>query len=394
MFVRNDTLLLNMETKVKPQKKENNTETTFDIVVQSIGSAGVGLIPALKKVSPLSENKIASLLFQTPAKLFEGLPESVAKEINELLLSTGLESYVISEKENFQPGDNNHEVALVINDYNNIQEIAKNIVTLTGLPIEDIRKVLCKSPTVLIGKISKNSAEAIRSRFEVLGVEVDISNPQETSFDVFKGECSDFDQVQINRILKSLDQSKTQVVTQVKSDVATLVCAGISKEQADKLWQQTYRTSLPLKIVNRDFERFDLRLDQAPDTPEVIEYLTTSTGMPESVAKKVLTKLPLIIHKNIRFNKLDEEIQKLKKLGAVSSGHLLVFQSFSLKINAVKNMEQTIELLNIIGGVDKKVIKESLLDKKIIEGPFTSPQVQWLQYELKKIGTTTNRILR
>lgn len=372
--------------------KESLNATEFGIVVNSIGNAGVSLIPALKKISPLSENRIAALLFQTPSKLFTGLPESVAKEMNELLLSTGLESYVISEAENFKPGDSDHEVAIVIKDFKHIQEIAKNIIDLTGLPVKDIRKILCKSPTVLIGKISKKSAETIRSRFEPLGVEVDISNPNQANFDVFKGECSAFDQNLINQILKSLGGAIIDY--QTPSDVASLVCAGITRKQADQLWNQIYRTSLPVKIVNRDFERFDLRLDQAPDTPEMLNYLTTSTGMPEHVAKKVLTKLPLIIHKNIRFNKLEEEVQKIKNLGAVSSGHLLVFQSFSLKINSVKNMEGTMELLNILGGVKKEAIKKAFLENQIIEGPFTSPQVQWLQYELKKIGTVTNRILR
>lgn len=381
-----------MET-VTTTNTDNKTESSnYGIVVDSIGKAGVGLIPALKKVSPLSENKIASLLFQTPAKLFTGLPEETAIEMNKLLLSTGLESYVINEEEKFNPGDSDHEVALVIKDYSKIQEIAKAIVSLTGLPIEDIRKALCKSPTVLIGKISKNSAEAIRERFKPLDVEVDISNPHEGTFDVFKGECSAFDQNLINQIFKNLGLKLGGA--QTKSEVSTLVCAGISKKQADKLWSSVYRTSLPIKIVNRDFERFDFRLDKAPDTPEMLEYLTASTGMPETIAKKVLTKLPLVIHKNIRFQKLDEELAKMKKLGAVSSGHLLVFQSFSLKINSVKHIEPTIELLNIIGGIDKKVIQESLLNTKIIEGPFTSPQVQWLQYELKKIGTSSNRILR
>lgn len=381
----------NMETNLNITQN-TTVPTNFGIVVDSIGNAGVGLIPALKKISPLSENKIAELLFQTPSKLFTDLPENVAKEMNELLLSTGLESYVIDEATDFEPGDAHHEVAIVIKDYNNIKEIAKHIIALTGLAIEDIRKVLCKSPTVLIGKISKKSALAIRKRFEPLGVEVDISNPNQASFDVFKGECSAFDQNLINRIIQSVDPDF--VNPDVNNNVSTLACAGLTRQQADELWNQTYRTSLPIKIVNRDFERFDLRLDVAPHSPEIIDYLVSSTGMPEKIAQKVITKLPLVLHKNIRFQKMESEIQNLKNLGASASGHLLVFQSFSLKINSVKDMENTIELLNTLGGISKKEIKNSLLENQLIQGPFTSPQVQWLQFELKKIGTITKRILR
>ena len=386
-------IILMMQTSANTIPKENAENANFGIVVDSIGNAGIGLVQALKKISPLSENKIAALLFQTPSILFSGLPEEIALEVNQLLLTTGLESHVIKNTDTFEPGDSNHEVAIVIKDFSRIQEIAKHIISLTGLSIEDVRKTLCKSPTVLIGKISQNTAESIRHRFKELNVDVDVSNPDLALFDVFKGKCSAFDQNLIKQILTSLGLANN-MVNESQQDLSTLVCAGINREQADRLWNQLQRTSLPIKIVNRDFERFDLRLDQAPDTPEMIQYLTGSTGMPEKIARKVIQKLPVIIHNNIPYKRVEEEIAQLQQLGAVAIGHLLVFQSFSLKVNVVKNLESTIELLQVIGGVDKDTIQKSLLGSKVIEGPFTSPQVQWLQHELKKIGTVSIRILR
>lgn len=381
-----------METLLNPTSAEKKNATGYGILVESIGSAGISLVPALKKVSPLSENKIAALLYQTPSLLMAGLEEAGAEEINKLLLSTGLESKVIKADERFEQGDSDHEVALVINEFKRIQDIAKEIIAITGLNIDEIRQMLCKSPTVMLGMISENTAHTIRDRFEALNVDVDISKPGTALFDVFKGTCSAYEQNIINQILNGLGVEWNKEVN--KHNVASLICGGISRKVADRLWEQVSRTGLPLKIVNRDFERFDLRLDKAPDTPEMIDYLTQSTGMPEKVAKKVVQQLPVILQKNIRFNQVEEEIAKLVQLGAVGSAHLLVFQSFSLKIQAIKHVEQTLEILNVIGGVEKAAASRAILEREVLPGPFTSPQVRWMQHELKKIGTITNRILR
>ncbi|MCB0557077.1 MAG: hypothetical protein KDD02_26250 [Phaeodactylibacter sp.] len=383
-----------METSTNTILVENTAKAEnahFGIVVDSIGTTGVGLVQALKKISPLSENKIAALLFQTPSMLFSGLPEQAAKEINGLLLSTGLESRVVHKDEPFEPGDSGHEVALVINDFEHIQDIAKEIIAITGLGIDEIRQLLCKSPTVMLGKISQNTALVIQQRFKAFNVAVDISKPDSALFDVFKGTCSAYEQGIIEQMLNGLGVEWNKAANY---NVASLLCGGISRPIADKLWQQTSRTSLPIKIVNRDFERFDLRLDQAPDTPEMMAYLAESTGMPEKIAQKVVRQLPIILHKNIRFDRVDEEIGKLNQLGAVSSAHLLVFQSFSLKIQAIKDLEGTLEVLKVVGGIDKGLASQSILEKQQLDGPFTSPQVRWLQHELKRIGTITSRILR
>lgn len=116
-----------METLLNPSSAKDQNATGYGILVESIGSAGISLIPALKKVSPLSENKIAALLYQTPSLLMTGLEEAGAKEVNKLLISTGLETKVIRADESFEKGDSDHEVALVINEFKHIQDIAKEI---------------------------------------------------------------------------------------------------------------------------------------------------------------------------------------------------------------------------------------------------------------------------
>lgn len=384
-----------MSTSSSVDKKTNpdHKQGEYGILVESIGTAGVSLLPALKKVSPLSENKIAALLFQTPSLLLSGLPEEGAQEINKLLLSTGLKCRVVPTDEQFEPGDKDHEIALVINSFENIHEIVREIISVTGMGIDQIRQLLLKSPTVLLGQISQNTVAALQQRFEALGVEVDISRPEKAQFDVFKGPCSPFEQNMLEQILRPLKIEWNPEASE-HPEKPNLLCSGISRKQADQLWAQTSRTGLPIQIVNRDFERYDLCLDKAPDSPEMIQYLISSTGMPEKIAPKVLQKLPIILQKNIHFAQVEAEMEKLRKLGATASAHLLAFQTFALKVESVKHIKHALDVLEAVGGVDPAVAKQALQKDGLLEGPFTNPQARWLQHELKKIGTLTKRILK
>lgn len=369
-----------------------NEDRKWAIVVDSIGTAGAGLVKALKKVTPLSENSIATLLYQAPSKLISDLPKGLAEEMNELLASTGLECRVVEKDAVMESGDASHEVALVIRDVSRMNEIAQLIFELIGARIQEVRQILSATPTVLIGKISKNTAYAIRERFRPLDVEVDISNPDEAGFDVFLGDCSELDRNRIARIFRDLNTPLLGETTKPKAN--SIIAVGLSREQSDKIWQRVSRTSLPVRLINRDFERFDLQLDALPDSEDAIRYLTTSTGMPDNMAHKALQNLPIIVQQNIPFMDLDRHMARIVELGGQATGHLLVFQTFSLQIETIKDAQQSAELLQHLGQVPEQAIKNRLTAGYVIEGPFTSLQAKWLQYELKKAGTVTRKILR
>ena len=65
------------------------------------------------------------------------------------------------------------------------------------------------------------------------------------------------------------------------------VLAGLREPDAKACYERLKGCRAPIRIVNRDFQRFDVRLEEARDTLAMIEFLVESTGMPEAVAKKV-----------------------------------------------------------------------------------------------------------
>lgn len=368
------------------------TENNWSILVNSIGSAGSGLVKALKQISPLSENKIAALLYQAPARLISDLPKQSAEEMTALLRSAGLDCQVIASNSKVELGDASHEIALVIKDVARMKEIAQLIVQLLGVTIQEVRQILFTTPTVLLGKISKNTAYIIRERFKALNVEVDISKSKEASFDVFLGDCSELEQQRLRNIFKEKGLSFVNPTNLPAHN--SIVCTGLSKSIAETLWAKTSRTNLPLRIINRDFERFDLRLESIPKTADAINYLIESTGMPQKIAHKALEHLPITLHQNISFKELERHIHQITELGGKAIGHLLVFQTFSLQIESVRDPKSSIDILKALSRKKETDIVKVIQGKNVLEGPFTNLQAKWIQYELKQIGTIVKRILR
>ncbi|NUM46921.1 MAG: hypothetical protein HUU38_19625 [Anaerolineales bacterium] len=361
--------------------------------MNSIGTSGAGLISILKKVSPLSENRIASVLYRGPAELLTNLPEQTAKEIAELLHTAGLDCLAVDETYTFEPGDADHEVALVIRDFARMPDVLEQIMLILGVDVETARKIVCTSPTVLVGGISKNTVQALLARFAPLGVELDVSRPGEALFDVFLGETTALNRQQVLRLLRD---NKIPLLDS-KNGEQPLLAVELPREQADKLWERLKRTSYPVRIVNRDFQRFDLRLDQASNSPEMMQYLQTSTGMPEKVAQKVPHKTPLILQQNIRFSDLAAHMEQIQLLGGKASGHLLVFQTFSLEITKVGDHKASTNAVRFITGLKEDealeiVTRTHKLGEPLAE-PLTYPQALWLQTELGKAGTDSHLVI-
>ncbi|MCP4687604.1 MAG: hypothetical protein GY859_06100, partial [Desulfobacterales bacterium] len=54
----------------------------------------------------------------------------------------------------------------------------------------------------------------------------------------------------------------------------------------------------------------------------------------------------------------------------------------------------TAGLLRALGGFTREGAARAVGAKRKPDGPLTSPQVRWLQWELKQVGTETGRVLR
>jgi len=357
------------------------------IAVRSIGTAGIRVISALRAVTNAADTQLAELLFQAPSILATNLKQDIADQVSRLLQEMGLDTTVLGSDETIEPGDALHDIALVVRDVSQMGALLAEVVELLGVSPQQARTMLCDSPAVLMGKVSANTVAACRQRFSPLSAEVDVTRPAEAVYDVFLGKCSAIELAQVQSAL-----SKAGVAFPEQSDQPVVVM-GITAEQAERIWEQFARRPLPLRIVSRDFERFDVTLDSAPRSAEIVSYLINSTGMPERVAHKVLDRLPIVLHELVDHDEMTKHIEAVNQLGGTATGHLVLFQTFVLKIKRLGNRQQTESILQLLTEMDDTAAAEAV-QNGMINCPLTHLQARWLQWELQQAGTETEKVLR
>ncbi|MCP4686528.1 MAG: hypothetical protein GY859_00665 [Desulfobacterales bacterium] len=369
-----------------------SSEHPWRIVVNSIGDAGHGVVSALGSFSSLPDAHLAGLLYRAPSELIGDLPREAADQLNDLLRSAGLDSRVIGRDETFTPGGADYDAALVIKDVTRVTDVARVIIDILGIGPEEARDILCASPNMLVGKVSANVVADLKRRFEAVGAALDVSRPETALFDVFVGDCSRGERKKIERFISGMGVRVMKGGE--NAGPLPMAAAGLSKDRADHLWERLSKTPFPVRLLNRDFERFDLRLDQAAPGREMIDFLTSSTGMPEPIAEKIRGRAPVIIHQNIPFAEMEAHLDAIARMGGKASGHLLAFQTFSLVIEKVGDRDATAGLLRALGGFTREGAARAMGANRKPDGSLTSPQVRWLQWELKQVGTETGRVLR
>jgi hypothetical protein len=359
-------------------------------VLHSIGTSGAAVVGALRQVAEVPEQLVAARLFQAPSLLFSGLPRELAEQAAATLRTAGLECAAQPADAPLVPGDSDHEVALVMRDYAHMAALLDSVAQLLGVAPREARDILCTSPAVLLGRISLATVEALRRRFAPLGADLDVSRTSEARFDVFLGDCPPADRAYARAQAESLGL----VPPEANSGDEPLLAAGLDYQQTERLWEPLRRRSLPVRALNRDFTRFDLRLEAAESSPELVALLVETAGMPERVVPRLLERLPVITHPNIRFSDLCAYLAAIRQLGGRASGQMIAFQRFSLAIEQVGDTHASRELIRAVAGASAEDAAAALDARALLAGPLTHPQAHWLQHELRRAGTTARLVLR
>lgn len=362
----------------------------WQVVLNSIGSSGTSIIGVLKKITNVSETAIAARLFQAPSVLFDNVSEEIAQKTVDVLRQAGLECDLQTNDTLFTSGNADYEVALVIRDYSRIPSLLESITHLLGIDLHQARQMLYATPAVLLGQISANTVTALKNRFAPFGVEVDVSQPQNAKFDIFLGECSAEDK---RRVIDTVTNLGYIPLLHDKQTPNPLLMTELSLSDTQKIWGPLRRTSLPVQVVNRDFQRFNLRLEKVKDTAGLRQFLVETAGMPERIIHKLLQRLPIVTHTNISFPELTQYMNIIHQLEGKATGELLAFQKFALAIDQIGDAKASSQLITALTNLKADDTK-NCLDNALIKGPFTNPQAHWLQHELKQVGTQTQLILR
>ena len=126
----------------------------------------------------------------------------------------------------------------------------------------------------------------------------------------------------------------------------------------------------------------------------MVEFLVTTTGMPERIALKVLQKAPIVVQQNIPFTVMTEHLETIAALGGTASGHLLAFQTFSLVVEKVGDPTATVQLLQVLGGLSQAEALAAIGPTRGHGGDDDQPASALAPAEIKRNGGESRVVLR
>ncbi len=357
----------------------------YRVVLRSLGTAGPALIPALRQVRGGTDAELASLLYRAPSELVDRVPRMQAEKLCELLRTTGVEADIAESSLPFVAGIGDMETALSIKTPAATAAVVAETVHVLGVDVETAKKLVCAMPAVLLGKVSAATVSSLERRYAALGAELDVSRPSEATFDVVIDPGDATAHGTVRTVLHACGIT-------VPDPIPSCVATGLDWKTAGELWERLARTPARIRVVNRDFQRFDVQIDEAAETPALAEWLERAARIPARACARALATKPLVVLENVRHARMVEALSELRELGASATAVLLAFQRFGLSLAAGGERRQARVWAEAVAG--SAVADQVANDARELEGPFTKTQARWLQHELHRAGVRARLVSR
>ncbi|MCC5835663.1 MAG: hypothetical protein JJU20_13090 [Opitutales bacterium] len=361
------------------------------MLVESPGSCGSALIRQFAQLSGQSQAQVARCLYQAPGILMKGLPEAKAEKLSEVLNQAGARTRVVDESYKEDSGVGEWEIALAVDRVDGISEVLSSLVDLLQVQPEKAVELLCKSPAVVMGNLSEVAVTALRERFERAGAKVDASRPRQACYDLYMDPK---DRSSLRRLEQQLATAgiDAQCLGESAQQASGLLALGLDWNTLQAYRSEWMRHIAGLKVLNRDYARYDLVLhEQGPQPSELVAYLHAKLGIPVNAGKRILEALPVVIGRSLNTAQQQEHVRALTELKARASSHLLSWQCFSLRLEILGDRQQAARILRLLAGMSETEVLRRLSGPVPLqfEGPFSDLQARWIRHELARQGTET-----
>jgi ribosomal protein L7/L12 len=373
-----------------PAPGDSAPSSTFRVVVESPGTCDASLIHSLTQVTGREGAEIARCFYQAPGVLVGGLDRATADRLAATLKDAGARTAVVDGDAAVEPGSDEWEIAVVVPRIDRIGAVFQEVVRLLQVSPQQALQILCQDPAVLMGRLSQNAANAIRDRFVALGADVALTRTRRALYDLYVDPRDEPARRQVKAIL---DRTPAGVVAAGEGDASGLVASGLSWGDLQPIQADLMRYASGMKILNRDFARFDLTLhDAGPDRAAAAHYLTGELGIPEHAVHRMLAALPIVVAGSIPAAAMEKRLQELSELGASVTAQLLSWQTFSVIIRSVGDRERAEKVLALLAGMSRADAQRALSARPPIElaGPFTPLHARWLRRDLEKVGASAD----
>lgn len=337
-------------------------ENAFRLVFHSIGGASPGNAAAIALGLGVPVTTVMEALYRAPSVLVDGLSETIGTRMLALLSEMGCRVSLDPMSAPLPEPATLFDVALHVTETTRYDEITGALAAFLGTLPGEAGRLISTPPGIILGKVSQASIDALSDRLGS-GAELLASNPDTALYDVFLAPC---DTVVKSRLLGDLRRRGLSILAE---DGCLL--AGLTKSQADTLWS-THQRIQELRVVNRDFLRFDLVLTGGSPTPEAIRALTEMAGIPADIVPRLFEEDEITVVEAANHATMSAMLEQLTAAGLEIRADLITFLHLGLEIIKAPRPHMVIETLRAIG-IDSS---ENALRRLPYRLPFFLPELQ------------------
>lgn len=306
----------------------------YAVVIDSIGSASPVVHKVLAEGLNIPSDVMLKTLYHAPSVMARNLDAEIAEQSADLLTKLGLEARSVAPDAPLPPSPELVDVALYLRDASLLPQVCVELREFIGCDQNAALNMLQQEPCVILGGVSRATAEALASR---VSAEVSVCNPRKSSYTLFlRGN----DTVLLRHLEQHLRSMKLPFDFGKSPEVK-----GLNYDQSQRLWAKFQSGGL-VEIVNEGFQRYELLLTGvSPVEQGQKEALVRMTGMPEAIADKVLANLPIQLDESVASDRLEPLMEECRTAGLIVEAKRIEGGPRHLVLDKAKDWSRTAEVL-------------------------------------------------
>ena len=338
-------------------------------MVRSVGTARPRLAIAVAHGLGLPIDATLRAIYQAPSKLVDGLQPEAAERLAGMLAKTGLETEVVPTDHEFDKRGL-LDVAVHIVEAETAHDVAGILADFCACDEARALDLLTAPPGIVLGSVSEATVRALREALAGTGAKVVASAPGGARYAALPATAS----------RKAAAEIKRFVTAQAEAGNAL----DLSHEDATRLWDRFGRTG-QVRIVNRDFLRFELWLDAAADSGTELAALERLSGIPAEYHAQVLAAAPVILEHGLDHDTLTDRLAAYAAAGLKVRGEMTTFVHAAVRVPRAATGELT-------ALIARKYAGEAPLSFPWTSPPMFETRARLLAAELRRDGCETEII--
>ncbi|WP_227418517.1 hypothetical protein [Roseitranquillus sediminis] len=332
------------------------------VTVTSIGTATPGQAASIAIGLGVPVQRVMAALYRAPTILVDGLQPEIAHRMAELLRDVGCEACVEDEAAPPPAKEPLFDVALHITDTGRHSAITESLGTFLGIDAGGAARLIAQQPGVVLGQVSGATVAALRERLGD-GADLLASDPDTATYDVFLG---DGDAASRTRLLGQLRRRGHTPLAE-----RGCLLTGLDRAAADAIWAAHHRVAA-LRVINRDFLRFDVVLTGGAPTPEALATLASVAGIPETVLPRLFEALPITVIEALPNEALAGTMTALAQANLEVRADLMTFLHLGVEVTSAPSRSRLARTLSVLGAEAEGLSARPLP----IRLPYLMPELQ------------------